>query len=155
MTFNAASATALFSALRSDALSLKVFDAVGNHEPTAQPGKGLYLSLTLASIEPMPAASGMAATSGKVVISAKIWANATTRARRLPLDELDPEVLGAAASLMAIFSGGFTLGGTVRDVDLMSMTAAAVWVDFGGGTEYRVIDITVPVIINDLFEQEP
>ena len=152
MTFDAAAATALFSAMRSKALGLNLFDAVNMHEPTSQPGKGLYLSITLGPVAPDASASGMAATSGKVTFTARIWAHAATRAQRRPLDELDAQLLGAAVTLMAAFDAGFTLGGTVRNVDLMAMAGTPGWIDFDG-TEYRVMEIPMPVIINDMFPQ--
>lgn len=151
MTFDAAAASALFSALRSKALALKVFDAVNFHEPTSQPGKGLYLSVTLGPIT--PTSSGLAATSCTVTFSARIWAHGGPRAQRRPLDELDAEMLAAACALIAAYSAGLTLGGTVRDIDLMKLTGTPGWVDVDG-TDYRVIEIPVPVEINDMFPQE-
>jgi hypothetical protein len=153
VTFDAAAATALFSAMRSRALALNVFDGVNFHEPTSQPGKGLYLSVTLGPFGADPQASGLAATSGKVAFNARIWAHGTTRGTRRPLDELDAQMLAAGVALMAAYNAGFTLGGTVRDIDLLAMTGTPGWVDFDG-TEYRVIEIPITAVINDMFPQE-
>jgi hypothetical protein len=153
VTFDAGAATALFSALRSKALALNVFDAVNFHEPTAQPGKGLSLSVTLGPVTPL-LSSGLAETSCTVTFAARIWVHGVARAQRKPLDELDAQLLAATAALMNAYSQGFTLGGTVRDVNLMKMAGTPGWVDFDDGTSYRVMEITIPVEINDLFGQE-
>ena len=53
---------------------------------------------------------------------------------------------------MGAFAGGFTLGGTVRDVDLFGMTAQPAYVDFEG-KPFRTVEISLPLVINDMFSE--
>jgi hypothetical protein len=61
---------------------------------------------------------------------------------------------------MRAYSGDFTLGGEVVFVDLLGQTGAqqlegqAGYLSAGDGQMYRVFTITVPVVIDDLFDQE-
>ena len=55
---------------------------------------------------------------------------------------------------MGAFAGGFTLGETVRDIDLFAMSAQPAWVDFEG-KPFRVIEISLPLVINDLWTETP
>ena len=86
--------------------------------------------------------------SGQVVLVIRVWSSAMQK----PLDDIDPEILSAACSLMGAFAGGFTLGGTVRDIDLMAMSAQPAYVDFEG-KPFRVVEISLPIVINDMFAE--
>ena len=148
MSFTAADAKALFSGLTSHAKSLGIFDRVNSHEPANTPGLGVSCSITLASIEADPAASGLSAVSGKITFAVRIWSSMNQK----PLDAIDPDVLGAVSLLLGAYSGAFTLGGTVRDIDLMALKANAAYLQ-QEGTEFRVIEITVPIVVNDLWAE--
>lgn len=145
--FSAADAEDLFSKIRSIAKELAVFPAVIGHDPENAPPAGLSCSIMLGPVKPVTS-SGLAAVSGQVTLMVHVWSFAQKR----PLDELDPQVLAATCSLMGAFAGGFTLGGTVRDVDLFAMEAAPGYVNFQG-KEFRTMQITLPVVINDMFEE--
>lgn len=145
--FTAAQAKALFEAIRSYAQELGVFEAVETHDPWNAPGNRLYCSITLGPVRPVTS-SGLAAVSGQVMLLVRVWSSALQR----PLDNIDPEVLAAVCALMGEFAGGFTLGGTVRDIDLFAMSAQPAYVDFEG-KPFRTVEIQVPVIINDMFAE--
>lgn len=152
MTFNAAAVTALFAALRSHAAETGLFEQVPQHEPKSAPGGGLSCAIWAASIEPIQS-SGLDQTSGKVVFNVRIYSNMLTE----PQDAIDPEILTAVCALMADYSGAFTLGGTVREIDLLgefgdSLSAKAGYLNHDNRL-FRVMDIVLPVIINDLFGQ--
>jgi hypothetical protein len=150
LNFNAAAATALFKAVQSYAEKLALFQSTETHEPENAPGQRLYCSIVLGSpaITCDGGASGLAAVSGTITLIARIWSSATQR----PLDKVDPEVLSAACSLMAALAGGFTLGGTIRNIDLFRMTMQPAWADFDG-RQFRVAEITIPAVINDLWTE--
>ena len=57
----------------------------------------------------------------------------------------------AAYSLDLDF-GDFGLAGVVRNIKLTQMSAVPAWVDFGGAM-FRVMDISMPIVINDMFTQ--
>lgn len=146
--FNQDAANALFASLQSYAEKLALFQAVDTHEPANAPGNRLYCSIVLASVRADGNISGLAEASGTVTFSVRIWSAAMQR----PLDSIDPEVLGAAMAYMGALSGGLTLGDTIRNIDIFGMDAQTKWADFQG-KQYRLIEITVPAVINDLWTE--
>lgn len=145
--FSAADAEDLFSQVRSRAKKLGVFSATIGHDPENAPPAGVSCSIMLGPVKPVTS-SGLAAVSGEVTLMVHVWAFAQKR----PLDELDPAVLAATCALMGAFAGGFTLGGTVREVDLFSMNAQPGYVNFEG-KEFRTMAISLPIVINDMFAE--
>jgi hypothetical protein len=146
VSFGAAEAKALFEALTSHARALGVFDRVNSHEPENTPGKGLSCSITLGSIAADPQASGLAAVSGTITFAVRIWSSMMQK----PLDAVDPNLLGAVMVLLGEYGGHFTLGGTVRDVDVLALRVAPGYLNHEG-KEVRVAEVTLPIVVNDLF----
>lgn len=145
--FDAADAEALFSAIRSRAKKLAVFDATIGHDPENAPPAGLSCSIMLGPVKPVTS-SGLAAVSGQVTLMIHVWSFAQKR----PLDDVDPKVLAATCSLMGAFAGDFTLNGTVREVDLFAMEATPGYVNFQD-KEFRTMQISLPIVINDMFQE--
>jgi hypothetical protein len=145
--FTAAQAKALFTGIQSYAEELGIFTNVDLHEPWNAPGNRLFCSINLGTVRPVMS-SGLAAVSSQVVLVIRIWSSALQK----PLDGIDPEILAAASSLMGAFAGGFTLGGTVRDIDVMAMSAQPAYVDFEG-KPFRVVEISLPIVINDTWAE--
>jgi hypothetical protein len=145
--FTAAQAKDLFTAIQSYAEELGIFQGVDLHEPWNAPGNRLFCSINLGTVRPVMS-SGLAAVSLQVVLVIRIWSSALQK----PLDGIDPEILDATCLLMGAISGGFTLSGTVRDVDLMALQAQPAYVDFEG-KPFRVIEVTCPIVVNDTFAE--
>lgn len=148
LNFNAAAVEALFAAVVSQAQQLALFERVGTHEPKSAPGNGLSCAIWADTIRPDPAASGLAAVSGTVTFHLRVYSNFMSK----PEDEIDPRMLSAACALMAAYAGGFTLGGTVRDIDVMNVMAQAGYLNQDNRL-YRVMVVTLPVVINDLWTE--
>lgn len=151
--FNAAAVNALVASLEQVSMKTGQFRSVNFHEPKAAPGHGLRLAIWAQDIEPIAAASGLASTSGYVVVYARIYGNMLQK----PEDEIDPRILTAVTALIGAYSADFTLGGTVRNVDLLGeygqqLGAKAGYVTIGGSM-FRVMTVTVPVVINDMWTQ--
>jgi hypothetical protein len=145
-------------ALVSHAQSLGKFDLVQTFEPKSSPGTGLTCAIWMQSLRPHAQSSGLAATSAYLVMSVRIYDNML----REPADLIDPEMLAATETLIESYSGEFTLAGVVRNIDLLgeggeSLGAEAGYVQIGGreGGMYRVMTITVPMIISDAWTQVP
>lgn len=144
---------ALGQALESHALELGLFTTVNRHEPENDPGSGIACAIVIGAITPVRT-SGLSVTSFRVEWAARCYVPATTR----PLDELDPVAAGAACDLMASFSADFTLGGLVREVDLLGsdgqpMQAMPGWLE-QSGKKFRTADVAIPLIVNDAFPQQ-
>lgn len=153
MSFSQAAVNQLFDSIVSTCLTLGVFESVNQHEPKTAPQAGTYAAVWVDSITPVARASGLNATSGVVVFNVRCYSSMLQQ----PLDAIDPGLTTAAMTVMDAFSGDFTFGGTVRDVDLLGMYGQPMGGRAGyiniDGKMFRVFTITIPVIINDLWTQ--
>ena len=150
MTLNV---TGILAAVESHALRLGVFDRVGRHEPKNAPGNGLTCAIWVDRIEPARGNSGLAETTARITLNVRVYTSMVAE----PQDSIDPSVMEAVDALMGAYSGDFDLGGLVRDVDLLGQTGAPLQAQAGyltiGSTMYRVMTVTLPVLVNDLWEQ--
>lgn len=146
---------AILNRLVSHAMTLGHFERVNQHEPKNAPGNGLSCAIWLDAINPVPAHSGLRATTGRVAFMARVYTSMLTE----PPDFVDPNILKAVVDLMGAYSGDFELGGNVRNVDLLGQAGAPLQAQAGylnqDGKLFRVMTITLPVIVNDVWEQVP
>lgn len=154
MAFNQEAVNNLIDGVASIAMRTKLFRSVNTHEPKASPGSGLRLAIWAQTIEPIAAASGLASTSGYVVLNARVYGNMLAK----PEDEIDPRLMTAAVTLIGAFSADFTLGGLVRNIDLLgaygqTLSGQAGYITIAGAM-YRIFTIVVPCVINDMWDQE-
>lgn len=144
----------LFGRVLSHALASGRFERVNNHEPKSAPSRGLTAALWVDRIDPVAAVSGLRATSARLVFNLRIYSDMLQE----PQDALDPNVLSAVAALMAAYSSDFTLGGLVKQVDLLGQHGIALSARAGYITQdsrlFRVMTIALPVVVNDAFAQE-
>lgn len=134
------------------ALQTGRFDRVNAHEPKAPPGNGLSAAVWVQAVKPIPT-SGLASTSVLFLAMLRIYSNMLQE----PQDAIDPNVCDAADDLISRFSSAFTLGGTVREVDLLGaygppLAAQAGYITIQQ-TMYRCMDVALPLIINDVWDQ--
>lgn len=147
----------IYNAALSHLLASGLFEHVNGHESTSPPAnRGLAADMWFRSIGPVPAASGLAATSGRIIFLIRIYASLLQE----PKDGIDLQIIEALDVLMDAYSSDFTLGGRVRQVDLLG--AHGVPLDADGGylrpneeNPYRTATINLPLIVSDLWEQEP
>jgi hypothetical protein len=150
VSFDVAAVNALFSSLESHAMSLGIFRRVDTHEPENAPGDGLSCSIVLGPIAAGGSYSGLSSVSGTITFLVWVW----NPMMQKPLDGVDPAVLTAVSTLLGEYSGNFTLGGTVRDIDLLSLRSDPVYVE-QEGKQFRVEQISLPIVINDLWVMSP
>lgn len=145
----------IFSALVSHGLASGLFERVNQHEPKNAPGNGLSMAVYLDRIVPAAKASGLDSTTGVLLFSVRVYSGMVAE----PQDDIDPALLDAVDALFTAYSGDFSLGGVIRNVDLLGEFANPLGVVFGYVTidnkMYRVGTITVPLIVNDLWSQAP
>lgn len=139
------------------ALATGLFSTVNLHEPKSKNpalGPQLTAAMWVQDIAPVPGASGLAATSGRLELTLRIYTSMLAE----PQDSIDPNVLGAVDVMLTAYSGDFELGGNVRNVDLLGAHGKALSAKAGylnqGGKLFRVMDICLPLILNDLWLQE-
>lgn len=143
----------VFDEVESHCLRSGLFERVNTHEPKASPGNGLSAAVWVQRIGPLAAASGLASTTGRLELRIRIFSNMLQE----PQDAIDPNILLTVDTLLEQFSGDFRLGGRVRNVDLLGahgegLSAQAGYVKVQS-SNYRVMDIVLPLIINDIWAQ--
>lgn len=136
----------------SHAMASGHFEQVNGHEPANAPSLGLTAAVWTDSIQAIRS-SGLASTSAVLVFNVRVY----TSTQSEPADAIDPNVISAVDDLCAAYIGDFTLGGLVRQVDVLGQHGQPLLVRAGyiqqSGAIFRVMTITLPVIVDDLWEQ--
>jgi hypothetical protein len=146
---------AILDPVVSHALASGFFERVNAFEATDPPGNGLTCGVWVDDIQ--TAASGLASTSALLIFNVRLYASMLSD----PPDAIDPAMTRAASGLIGAYAGDFTLGGVVMAVDLRGMTgvplrARAGYLPMGTGpdrVDYRVITITLPLIVSDVWDE--
>jgi hypothetical protein len=155
VNFNDEAVMTVFDKIVSYALATGRFDHVNQHEPKSAPGSGMECSVWINTIVPTRS-SGLNSVSGIVTLYARIYTNF----RQQPYDQIDPGVMSAVADLMGALAGDFDLGAeaNIRSIDLLGawstvpLSAAAGYVEIDRQM-FRVMTITIPIVINDMFQE--
>lgn len=145
---------AIVDAAASHAEALGHFEWVTSHEPKSAP-QGIGAAFWAQYMGPVPANSGLDITSALVVLNCRIYTSMLTE----PQDLIDPQIMKATDDLMAAYTGDFTLGGLVECVDLLGMTGERLEARAGYLEQdrkiFRIMTISVPVIVAEAWEQAP
>lgn len=154
MGFNAAAINAVYAAAVSAAEGLGIFEKVIAHEPKAKPVSLPACAVWTQNLVPVAAVSGLNITSGRLGLRARIYLNFLGK----PEDKIDPQLVALTSTLLGAYSGGFTFGETVMEIDLLGAYGEALSAEAGyiqhDDTQFRVMEISVPVIIDGLWTQE-
>lgn len=144
----------LIDAVVSHAQRSGKFSMVNGYEPKSAPGSDMTAAVWSQSWGP-ELSSGLAATSSRLVMNLRIYSNMIKE----PQGMIDPQMLDAVDDLMTRYSADFTLDGLVRCVDLLGSGGEGLRAEAGyqevGGTMFRIVTITLPLILNDSWEQVP
>lgn len=149
----AAKVDAILDQLVSHALTLGLFEVVNTSEPKAAPGWGLSYFLWLDQLDPVPQRSGLASTSVAMIWNGRIMGGAFSE----PIDQVDPNMARASATLIGEYHGNYSLGGNVMAVDLLGigpqrLNAKAGYININNKF-YRVSTITIPMLVDDVWAQ--
>jgi hypothetical protein len=104
---------------------------------------------------PIPGRSGLNATSVAINFMLRIFRSVNSD----PLGEIDPEMIDATDALLNAYTGDFTLDGLVAEIDLLGQYGTSLswdsgYIEMDSSTRFRIVDITIPLIINDVWTQE-
>jgi hypothetical protein len=145
----------ILDAVESHALASGYFTAVNGHEPQSPPTSGITCAVWVEQIGPARGGSGLASTSSRLALYVRLY---TSLDQQEP-DAIDRDLMLALDWLMAAYSGDFTLGGIVRQVDLLGAYGDPLSARAGylaeSGAEYRVMTIVLPLVVNDLWDEAP
>jgi len=143
-------------AVVSHAMASGRFEQVNGSEPQNPPSTGgLTAAVWVDRLTPQGRASGLDSVSAVLVFNVRIYASAMS----LPSDAIDPDMLAAVDDLCGAYCGDFTLGGLVKNVDIFGGYGQSLDVRAGylqqDGALYRVLTISLPVVVNDLWTEAP
>lgn len=147
--------TGVLNAVANKSARLGLFAKINKHEPKNAPGAKLTTAIWVQAIG--PADSGLASTSVWIQLTQRIY----TPMIQDPPDAIDPSVIYAADRIMAALTADHTLGGLVRCIDLLGLesgrtrsplSAEAGYIQIDN-TLYRIMDISIPIVLNDVWEQ--
>lgn len=143
----------ILGAVQGHAQALGIFERVLLHEPEDAPGNGVTAAFWAGPGSPIPQLSGLAKTSWRLEVHGRLYLDALHE----PQDDIDTLLLTALDTLVADYSGDFELGGLVQSVDLLGAYGDPLSWTPGYGTHnhklYRLITITLPLIVVDLYTQ--
>jgi hypothetical protein len=143
---------AILDAVKSRVGGLGAFEAIPFHEPKTAPG-GAIAALWVDGITPVGTASGLDIASAVLVVLCRIYDLFSSE----PQDDIDPRVLKAAAAVIGAFVGEFDVSETVRNVDIFGTYGTALAAKAGyvnqDGTMYRVMTVSIPLVVNDLWAE--
>ncbi|MCX4778170.1 hypothetical protein [Streptomyces sp. NBC_01264] len=137
----------------SHAMASGHFEQVNGHEPANAPGLGLTAAVWTETVQAIGRVSGLSSTSALLAFNVRLY----TPVQAEPADAIDPNLITAVDDLCAAYIGDFTLDGLIRQVDIFGAHSPGLLVRAGyiqqSGAIFRVMTITLPVIVNDLWEQ--
>lgn len=143
----------VFQAVESHAAASGRFEQVNMHEPKNAPGHGITCAIWVQHLGTI-LSSGLASSSAVLRLSVRIYQNFISQ----PEDAIDPNVTEATAVLFDAYAGDFTLGNLIRQVDLHGTAGVPLSAEAGYIPQdklmYRCMTITLPLLINDAFNQE-
>lgn len=146
----------LVDAVVSHAMTLGYFDRVNTHEPKNSPGNGLSCSVWFSEIEAIRG-SGLNSTSVRIALNIRIMTSMIAE----PQDSIDPNLAEALSALVQAYHEDLKLdnvpGLDVRQIDVLGaygnpLRAQAGYIEQDRKI-YRLFDITLPIIANDVWDQ--
>lgn len=142
------------------ALASGMFDRVGGHEPKSAPGTGVTAAVWVQSFDPVNV-SGLDITTARLIFQARVYTSMTAE----PQDEIDPDLVTAAGVWLGRLIGDLHLkgpsgegtGAAVPGIDVrgrqgVKLAGVAGYVEQDGKL-MRVYTITIPVLVNDVWQE--
>jgi hypothetical protein len=156
MTFNVELPVTTLAALETKAKALGIFTQVYRHEPKVAPEtKGLACAIWFERVAPARGGSGLNSTTARIEYTARVYRGMLTEPQR----DVEVIMLRAVGMLISALSDDFTLGGVMREVDLLGEFGDPLSAVAGYLTQdkslFRIVDVTLPIIVNDLWSQAP
>lgn len=123
------------------------------HEPLSAPsGTGVTVCVFPgAPMSPITSSSSLTGADVRLEFIVRLLKDAVTE----PQDDRETDLIDAYDAVMTSLLGSFTLGGTVRSVDVLGESGQLATGTWGyvqiDSTIFRMVDITVPVMINEVW----
>lgn len=144
----------LVEALAQHAHDTHLFDRVAPFETADPTGQRLTFDVWLGRIGPARGRSGLDSTSLRVEMVGRVTVG---MARKQP-ETIDTDLAQAVAALMAAYTGDLDLGVPGCELDALGAYGdplggqGGYWAHNGQG--YRTFDLTIPIVVDDAFDQD-
>lgn len=125
--------------------------ALMQHEPLSAPDvPGVVCCIWPAEpMAPIAESSGLAGADARMPVMIRMLRNALAE----PQDQRETDLIDAYDALMEAMLGDFTLHGQVRAIDVLGESGEALAGQWGylqlDKTIFRIVDVTVPLMINN------
>lgn len=154
LAFNQAAINTQFARLVSPCKKIGAFrSSVLQHEPKAAPTALPALALWWSGIGPARGMSGLSATSARIEYRGRVYLNFKSRSE----EETDPLLMTLVSEVIGAFSSSFTLDGDVAAVDLLGAWGNPLSATPGylaqDGQEFRIAELTIPLVVDDVWRQ--
>lgn len=148
--------SAIINAVASQAATTGYFDTVNTHEAKNGPGTQMVCDITILNGRALALASGLSVTSCLLTLSVVVYCSMLADSSE-NADAIDTNVNNAVDALVNLYNGAFTLGGLVRNVDILGQFGQELIWDFGhidiSKQPVRAAEIRLPLVINDAWTQ--
>lgn len=128
------------------------FAYVNTHESKQSGTNGLTAGVWVERIDPIKS-SGLNSASVRLELEMRIY-NSTMAE---PYDNIDSNLTKAVDALFTAYIGDFEVGGEARHIDIFGAYGQGLGVRVGfmnmDGREFRVFQIRIPVILNDIWSE--
>lgn len=146
--------TGILDAVVTHASEIGRFDVVNRHETKRAPGNGMTASIWVNNVQPIRT-SGLSTTTTRIEFMVRIYSNSLSQ----PYDDIDTLLTQTLDALFAAYIADFTLGDLIRHVDVFGAYGQGLGARAGyinqDGKEFRVLSVTLPVLVDDLWDQSP
>lgn len=147
------STQAIIDAVASKAMTTARFDQVNTHEAKNGPGNQMVCDITIMTGRAAALASSLNTVSVILTLSVEVYCSMLQD----PQDTIDTQINDSVDDLLALFVGGFTLGGLIRNVDILGAHGDALSWAFGhkdlSRQLVRAAQIILPLVINDAWPE--
>ena len=128
------------------------FDTVLGYESKQSPSTGLSAALYVEDIRPIRT-SGLANTSIRMELELRLYSSTYQE----PYEGIDTTLVRATDAVFTAVISDFDLGSEARHVDIFGAYGQPVRVRSGyinlNGMEFRVFQITLPIVVDDVWPQ--
>lgn len=147
-------AVGAMKAVLSHAKALRSYEVVRTGEFKSPPPPGLTFALWVESgPDAAVGASGLDSTSVTLTLTARSYMPMLHK----PEEDIDLRMLGGVDGFLGRINADLTLGGRVRNVDVLGEIGDSLTVQWGyieiDHKLYRIADIAITLIFNDAWEQ--
>ncbi len=128
------------------------FQTVQEHESKQSGTNSLTAGVWVERIDPVKS-SGLNSASIRLELEMRLYGSTMTE----PYDDIDANLVKATDALFTAYIGDFDLGGEARHIDIFGAYGQGLGVRAGvlnmDGREYRVFQIRIPIVINDVWTE--